>query len=78
LRIRSQALGIVKIDATSEAIVMQFAKELPIDPASIIRLLQRRKDARMAGPDRIRFSIQTDDYVARIRVIREILSALTP
>ncbi len=78
LRIRSQALGIVKIDAASEAIVMQFAKELPIDPASIIRLLQRRKDARMAGPDRIRFSIQIDDYSARIRVIREILSSLTP
>jgi transcription-repair coupling factor (superfamily II helicase) len=78
LRIRSQALGILKIDAAAETIVMQFAKDLPIDPASIIRLLQRRKDARMSGPERIRFSIQTEDYSARIRVIREILTSLTP
>ncbi len=76
LRIQCAALGITKIDAAAEAIVMQFAAQLPIDPAKIIRLLQRRKDARMSGQDRIRFTLSTPDLAARLRVIREILTAL--
>ena len=77
LRCRCKPLGIVKLDAASEAIVVQFAEELPIDPSRIITLIQRRRDARMAGPDRIRFTLSTPDLKSRIRAIREILDALS-
>jgi hypothetical protein len=53
LRLQSQPLGIVKIDAASEAIAIQFAPKPPIPPERIIRFIQSRKDARLAGPDRL-------------------------
>ncbi|MFM8548496.1 MAG: transcription-repair coupling factor [Betaproteobacteria bacterium] len=76
LRILCKPLGIINLDAASETIVMQFIEKPPIDAAKIIGLIQRRRDARMTGPDRIRFTIATPDLKSRVRVIREILASL--
>jgi transcription-repair coupling factor (superfamily II helicase) len=76
LRLQGAALGIARIDAAAEAIVIGFVPKPPIDPARIIALIQSRKDARMSGQDRIRFTVQTPDLEARLRVLREIIGAL--
>jgi len=76
LRIASRPLGIARIDAAAEAIVIQFVPDPPIDPAAIIRLIQSRRDVRLAGPDRLRFTLSTPDLDARVRRIREILAGL--
>jgi transcription-repair coupling factor (superfamily II helicase) len=76
LRIESKPLGIIKIDAASEAIVVQFAERPPIDASQIIALIQRRRDARMSGPDRIRFTLSTADLKSRVRAIRDIFTGL--
>jgi len=76
LRLMGSAIGIARIDAAAEAIVISFVPKPPIDPARIIALIQRRKDARMSGPDRIRFTVQTPDLDARLRLLREIIGAL--
>jgi transcription-repair coupling factor (superfamily II helicase) len=76
LRIESKPLGIIKIDAASEAILVQFAERPPIDPGQIIGLIQRRRDARMSGPDRIRFTLTTADLKSRVRAIRDIFTGL--
>jgi transcription-repair coupling factor (superfamily II helicase) len=76
LRLMGSAIGIARIDAAAEAIVIGFVPKPPIDPARIIALIQRRKDARMSGPDRIRFTVQTPDLDARLRLLREIIGAL--
>jgi transcription-repair coupling factor (superfamily II helicase) len=77
LRILSKALGIAKIDAASEAIVLQFGPNPPIDAAKIIRLIQSRRDVKLSGQDRLRFTLHTPDLAARVQKIREIMKALT-
>ncbi len=42
-------LGISKVDASSEAIVMQFVPNPPIDPMKIITLIQSKRHIKMAG-----------------------------
>ncbi len=56
LRLAAKPLGIAKLDAGPEAIVVQFVPKPPIDPARIIQLMQSRRDMRLAGPDRLRVS----------------------
>ncbi|MCL4746009.1 MAG: transcription-repair coupling factor [Burkholderiaceae bacterium] len=77
LRILSQPIGVSKIDASGEAIAIQFVANPDVDPESIIRLIQSRRDARLAGPDRLRFTIATPDLGTRVARIREILGSLT-
>ena len=77
LRILAQPLGIQKIDASGEAIAIQFVPRPPIEPARIIALIQSRKDARLAGQDRLRFTVTTADLAARVQRIREIVKALS-
>ena len=76
LRIAAKALGIVRIDAGPDAIVLQFIPRPPIDPVKIIELVQNRKGARFAGQDRIRIEIRSPDQPARSGVVRELLRAL--
>ena len=76
LRIAAKPLGIVRIDAGPDAIVLQFITRPPIDPAKIIALVQNRKGARFAGQDRIRIEIRSPDQPARSGVVRELLRAL--
>lgn len=77
LRLLCKPLGIVNLDAASEAIVIQFIEKPPIDASRIIALIQKRRDARMTGQDRIRFTISTADLKARLRVIKDIIAALS-
>ncbi len=76
LRIVSRPLGIAKIDATADAIVVQFIPDPPLDAAALIGFLQSRRDVKLAGPDRLRFTIATPDLAARIEQVRAILDAL--
>ncbi|MFM8555510.1 MAG: TRCF domain-containing protein, partial [Betaproteobacteria bacterium] len=77
LRLACKPLGIIKIDAAAEAIVLQFTEKPPIDPGLIIAMIQQRRDARMSGQDRIRFTLATPDLKARVKAIRDILAALS-
>ncbi|HLT25355.1 MAG TPA: transcription-repair coupling factor [Zeimonas sp.] len=76
LRIASRPLGIAKIDAAADTIVVQFVPDPPLDAAALIRFIQSRRDVRLAGPDRLRFTIATPDLAARIQQVRAIVDAL--
>jgi len=73
LRLQSQPLGIVKIDASSEAIAIQFVPRPPIPPERIIKFIQSRRDAKLAGPDRLRLTVSSTDLASRLQRIREVL-----
>jgi len=77
LRIASKPLGIIRIDASAEAILVQFEPEPPIDPLKIIDLVQSRDDSRFAGTDRFRVQVHTADFKARSTIVRELLRKLT-
>ena len=76
LRLLATPLGIERIDATSEAITIGFAPNPPIPPERILKLLQSRRDARLAGPDRLRVTVATPDVGQRVQRVRELLKAL--
>ncbi len=76
LRIASKPLGIIRIDASSDAILVQFEPEPPIDPMKIIDLVQSRNDARFAGSDRFRVQLDAADFKTRVTIAQDLLRKL--
>ena len=76
LRLSATELGIRKIDASDDTILLQFVPRPPIEPTAIIRFIQSRKDTKLAGNDRLRITIKTPDIEQRVQRIREMLAAL--
>ncbi|MEK9720354.1 MAG: TRCF domain-containing protein, partial [Quisquiliibacterium sp.] len=77
LRLLSQPLGIQKIDASDSAIAIQFVAQPAVEPEKVIALIQSRRDAKLAGQDRLRFTLSTSDLKGRTQRLREILQALS-
>ena len=76
LRILGRPLGIARIDATDRAVQLQFIPNPPIDPAKVLKLVQSRRNYRLAGPDRLRIEAELPDAQARVAAIRSIFSEL--
>jgi transcription-repair coupling factor (superfamily II helicase) len=73
LRIAAKAIGIIKIDASSEAIQLQFNPKADIDPTKLIALLQRDRRCRMNGPDKLRVTIGLEDLQLRADFVKTLL-----
>ncbi|MDD5403965.1 MAG: transcription-repair coupling factor [Sulfuricella sp.] len=76
LRILARPLGIMKIDASSEAIVVQFVPNPPIDPAKIIQFIQKQPGCKLAGPDKIRIAAPLPDIAQRVNAIKQFFKQL--
>ncbi len=78
LRIVADRLGIVKIDAHADAVTFQFRPDPPIDSMAIINLVQRSRQVKLSGQDRLRQTLSAPELPARIAAIRNTLAALAP
>ncbi|MFZ2301177.1 MAG: transcription-repair coupling factor [Gallionella sp.] len=76
LRILAKPLGISKVDASSEAIQIQFVPSPPIDPLKIITLIQSKRHIKMAGQDRLRIELKYGDLHQRVLAIRNFFGEL--
>jgi len=76
LRILAKPLGISKVDASSEAIVIQFVPDPPIDPMKIITLIQSKRHIKMSGQDKLRIELKYDDLNQRVLAIRSFFNEL--
>jgi len=76
LRLLGEPLGVTRIDATTDAITIQFMKNPPIDPARIIQLIQSARGYRLAGPDRLRVEVNLPSEAARAQRVRAIFVEL--
>ncbi len=76
LRILAKPIGISKVDASSEAIVIQFAPNPPIDPMKIITLIQSKRHIKMAGQDRLRIELKYGDLKQRVLAVVNFLREL--
>ncbi len=76
LRLAAEPLGVKKIDAGGESIVITFAADAPIDPARLITLIQRDRTMRLAGPERLRIDQKTATLDVRLQVLRAVFRAL--
>ncbi|HEX5364275.1 MAG TPA: transcription-repair coupling factor [Gallionella sp.] len=76
LRIAAKPLGISKVDASSEAIQIQFVPNPPIDPMKIITLIQSRRYIKMNGPDKLRIELKHEDLHQRVLAIMQFFKEL--
>jgi transcription-repair coupling factor (superfamily II helicase) len=76
LRIHGKPLGIARIDASDNAIQLQFVPNPPIDPMKIIKLIQTKRNYKLAGPDRLRIDIKIPELKARVAEIRKVFAEL--
>lgn len=76
LRIIAKPLGILKIDASSETIQLQFAQNADIDPIKLVKLLQTNRHARMNGPDKLRIQAAYHDISQRADNIKILIREL--
>ncbi|MFH0933712.1 MAG: transcription-repair coupling factor, partial [Pseudomonadota bacterium] len=69
LRLLAKPLGINKVDASSEAIVIQFVPNPPIDPMKIITMIQSKRHIKMAGQDKLRIELKYGDLKQRVLAV---------
>ncbi|MBY0238115.1 MAG: transcription-repair coupling factor [Burkholderiaceae bacterium] len=77
LRILAATVGIVKIDAHSEAASLQFMPKPPIDPMRIITLIQKNKQIKLNGQDKLKIAANMPDLPARVAQIKNAIKQLT-
>ena len=76
LRLKCEKAGIRKIDAGSSATVITFSPTTSVKPENLIRTLQSRKNARMAGPEKLRFEGGKEKPEDRLQFVSEVLADL--
>ena len=77
LRIASHPLGVAKLDASPQAIQLQFIKDPPIDAARIIKLIQSDRAFKLAGPDKLVWKRDMPTLKDRVTAVKELLKKLT-
>lgn len=77
LRLTAEKLGVKKIDASDEGIVIGFVPKPPFEPMKLIGLMQKERTMRMAGPDRLRIEVKTSHLDARLAHLRGVFKALS-
>ncbi|MBI4195344.1 MAG: transcription-repair coupling factor [Betaproteobacteria bacterium] len=76
LRILGKPLGVARIDATDSAIQLQFVPQPPIEPVKVLKLVQTRRNYRLAGQDKLRIEAPLPDARARVAAVREVFAEL--
>jgi transcription-repair coupling factor (superfamily II helicase) len=77
VRIAARPLGVSRIDATHEAVQLQFIKNPPIDAQKIIAFIQKRRGARLAGQDKLRIEAKMPAWQERGQTVQDILKQLS-
>lgn len=77
LRLLVRPWGVQKLDASESQISVQFGPNPVIDPAKVIFLMQKDRNTRMAGPDRLTRRIQLPDLRQRAKAVKDLLEAVS-
>lgn len=78
LKIKADALGIIKIEANEKSGKFDFNDQPKVKPETIIRLIQTQsKIFRLEGPTRLRFSLVPHSISERIQLIENLIAQLT-
>jgi transcription-repair coupling factor (superfamily II helicase) len=76
LRILARPVGVVRIDATHEAVQLQFEENPALDARKLVDLVQRRRSTRLSGRDRLRMEAKLPDWTERVRAVKDLLAEL--
>ena len=76
LRILAKPIGVARIDATHETLRLQFQKDPPLEPRKLIDLVQRRRNLRLTGPDRLQLEAKLPSWPERVQAARDLMQQL--
>ena len=77
VRIAARALGVARVDATHEAVQLQFIKNPPVDAGKVIEFIRRKgRAARLAGPEKLRVEAKMPAWQERAQAVKDILNSL--
>ena len=78
IRLVAEALGITKVDVTSDYANIQFSSKPTVDPITLIELVQQNKHIRFAGPDKLKMEMPTDaDLKQRAQQVLTLLQRIS-
>lgn len=77
LKLKADALGIIKIDANEKGGKFEFSEKPNIKPETLIRLIQTKfKRYRLDGPTRLKFILDQHEPAMRIQLVDQLLDEL--
>jgi len=77
VRIAARPLGVARVDATHEAVQLQFVKNPPLDAAKVIDFIRKKgRHARLAGPEKLRVEAKLPAWQERAQAVKDILHQL--
>ncbi len=76
LRILGRALGVARVDAAPEFIQIQFVPHPPLDPAAVLKLVQKQRGWKLTAPNKLRVERVTSELPERTLAVRQVLEAL--
>lgn len=76
LRLLGKPLGMVRLDATAEAVQIQFEAQPSVDPARILQLVQKDRAWKLAGPTKLRVDAKSETLAERADAARRVLEQL--
>jgi transcription-repair coupling factor (superfamily II helicase) len=77
LRILAKPLGVIKVDASADAIQIQFVPNPPVDPMKIITMIQSKRHYKLNGPDKLKIDLKYGDLTQRVLAIKNFFKELT-
>ena len=76
LRIAARPLGVSRIDATAESILVQFIENPKVDAGKIISLVHNNSEYSFAGPDCLKIKVKTEGVPERVVKINSVINEL--
>ena len=76
LRLVATPLGITRVNATHEAVHLHFSADTAVDRGRIIELVQKRRNLKLAGPDRLRLDAKMAEWPLRVQAAKDLIGAL--
>ena len=79
LKLQAEQLGIKKIDAGPQGGRVEFASDTPVDPLTLIKLIQSQPNRyKFEGATLFKFMVPMERPDERFNVIEALLERLTP
>ncbi|MES2771031.1 MAG: transcription-repair coupling factor [Pseudomonadota bacterium] len=76
LRLLCKPLGIIKLDASGEKILLHFQATPPIEPMRIINLIQSNRNYQLAGQDKLIYKCHSASLAERVSAVKVLLRQL--
>ena len=77
LRLETRRFGIERLEAGPEITRIQFVPNPPLDPMKLIKLIQSRREFKLAGPDKLRIERACPTLEKRLSLVRDFLAEIS-